>query len=146
MEFEDRELADRYIREYKPTFLIGSPMCIMFSQLQVLSKGKNPEEFEARLKKAERHIEFVTRLYRMQLEGGRYFIHEHPLTASSWKMPCIRRLWDEVGVRAVVADQCEYGLVSRDRWGSAPAKKPTGFLTTNEFVACGRGIKHAMPK
>ena len=28
---EDRELAERYIREYKPTFLIGSPMCTMFS-------------------------------------------------------------------------------------------------------------------
>ena len=27
---EDREMAERYIREYKPTFLIGSPMCTMF--------------------------------------------------------------------------------------------------------------------
>ena len=47
---EDRDLAERYIREYKPTFLIGSPMCTMFSRLQALNRGRDPEGFEARLK------------------------------------------------------------------------------------------------
>ena len=56
---EDRELAERYVREYRPTFLIGSPMCTMFSQLQALNKDRDPEKFQERLKKAERHIQFV---------------------------------------------------------------------------------------
>ena len=42
---EDRELAERYIREHKPTFLIGSPMCTMFSRLQALNMGKDPERY-----------------------------------------------------------------------------------------------------
>ena len=53
---EDRDLAEKYIREYKPTFLIGSPMCTMFSQVQSLNRGRNPEEFEDRLRQAEKHI------------------------------------------------------------------------------------------
>ena len=92
---EDREMAERYIREYRPTFLIGSPMCTMFSQIQALHKGRNPEEFEARLRKAERHMEFAVKMYRIQLKKGRYFIHEHPAGATSWQMESIRKLWRE---------------------------------------------------
>ena len=65
---EDRDMAERYVREYKPTFLIGSPMCTMFSRLQALNKDKDPEGFQQRLEKAERHIEFAVRMYRIQLE------------------------------------------------------------------------------
>ena len=34
----------------------------------------------------------------------------------------------------MMADQCEFGLRSRDKWGEAPAKKPTRFLTNAEHV------------
>ena len=62
-------------------FVIGSPMCTMFSQLQALNKKwneKRAEEYEARLRKAEAHMRFAVKMYRIQLEGGRYFVHEHP--------------------------------------------------------------------
>merc|ERR1712051_23843 len=107
----------------------------MFSQVQALNRNKDPEGFEARLKKAEKHMEFAVKMYRIQLKEGRYFIHEHPAGAISWRMEVIKKLWGEEGVRAVVADQCEYGLMSRDRWGSAPAKKPTRFLTNSWHAA-----------
>ena len=35
---------------------------------------------------------------------------------------------------AVVADQCEFGLTSKDKWGRAPAMKPTRFMTNSEWV------------
>ena len=129
---EDKDLAEKYIREQKPLFVIGSPMCTMFSQLQALNKKwneKRAEEYEARLRKAEAHMRFAVKMYRIQMEGGRYFVHEHPAGATSWRLPIIRKLWAEDGVRAVVADQCEFGLVGKDEWGTAPAKKPTRFLT-----------------
>ena len=50
---EDKELSERYIQEYRPTFLIGSPMCTMFSQLQAMNQNKDPERFQERLRKAE---------------------------------------------------------------------------------------------
>ena len=89
----------------------------MFSQVQSLNRERNPEEFEARLRKAEKHIEFAVKMYRIQLREGRYFVHEHPAGATSWRMEVIKKLWGEEGVRAVIADQCEYGLISRDKWG-----------------------------
>ena len=67
--------------EEKPTLLIGSPMCTAFSQLQRLNaKGAHSAE---KLRRAIKHMEFVPRLYRMQIDGGRLFPHEHPATASS---------------------------------------------------------------
>ena len=41
---EDRDLAEKYVRDYKPLFVIGSPMCTMFSTLQNLNKYKNEEQ------------------------------------------------------------------------------------------------------
>ena len=87
----------------------------MFSQLQGLNKGRDPEGYQERLRRAEKHIQFVVRLYRIQIEEGRYFIHEHPASATSWRLPCIRKLWKESGVFAVRADLCEFGLKSRDK-------------------------------
>ena len=135
---EDRDLAEKYIREYKPMFVIGSPMCTMFSKMQARNRERNEhrrEEYEARLRKAEKHMRFAVKMYRVQLEGGRYFIHEHPAEATSWRLPEIRRLWKEDGVKVVIADQCEYGLTSKDEWGEAPAKKPTRFMTNAWNVA-----------
>ena len=53
---EDRELAEKYIREFKPLVVIGSPMCTMFSQVQALNRnreGAQKEEYEARRRNAE---------------------------------------------------------------------------------------------
>ena len=44
----------------------------------------------------------------------------------------------------MIADQCEYGLVSKDKWGVAPAKKPTRFLT--KFIPGWRGFRGEVPK
>ena len=41
------------------------------------------EEYE----KAREHVRFCIKIYRMQMEAGRMFMHEHPTGASSWKLP-----------------------------------------------------------
>ena len=120
----------------------------MFSQLQAMNRnreGAKGEEYEERMRRAEKHMNFAVRIYRIQLEGGRYFVHEHPAMATSLKLPCIRGLLGESGVRAVVADQCEYGLTSRDKWGTAPAMKPTD-QGSDKFMACSRSSEHKVPK
>ena len=66
---EDRQLAEKYVREYKPLFLIGSPMCTMFSRLQELNKNRDAEKFEERLRKAEKHIQFVLNYTGSKCEG-----------------------------------------------------------------------------
>ena len=83
-----------------------------------------------------RHVEFCAKLYRLQLPEGRYFIHEHPDTATSWRLPQIESLRTTDGMWEVRTDLCMHGLTTikqgfRDR------------THTNEIiderVVCGDG-------
>lgn len=130
---EDREKAFAYVEKEKPTLLIGSPMCTMFSELQKLSKWS--EEKQRRWCEAVEHMAFAVKLYRLQLEQGRFFLHEHPEKASSWGLKEIEKLGREVGVSITVIDQCMYGLTT---WGMngkrMKAKKGTKFMTNSKCI------------
>ena len=87
-------------------------------------------------RKGIRHMEFVARLYRKQIEGDRVFLHENPAHAKSWALPCIRRVARETGVDIAEADQCMFG--SRTGGSSKTqrvlAKKPTKFMTNSRSI------------
>ena len=74
----------RRIKEESPSCVIGSPPCTMFSVLQAMNpavRGEDPEaaeKFRQELGKARKHVEFCCIIYKMQLAGGRHFLHEHP--------------------------------------------------------------------
>ena len=53
---------------------------------------------QGRLHNAVQHMEFVCELYREQAKEGRYFLHEHLATASSWELGCMRRFVDNMRV------------------------------------------------
>ena len=109
---EDRDKAEEYIDRTKPLFLIGSPPCVAFSQLQSLTADS--ERKREQLREGIRHMEFVARLYRKQIDEGRVFIHENPAHAKSWALPVIRRVLRQARVEIVEADQCMFGLKT---WG-----------------------------
>ena len=76
----------KIIREKRPWLLIGSPCCAAFSVLQNLTKGKGDLEKKAKLRRqAVAPLEFVCEIYKLQVEQGRYFLHEHPLSATYGK-------------------------------------------------------------
>ena len=81
-----RNRAMKSVKTIKPYMLIGSPECIPFSQIQNLNM-RTPEGKEKVMKERAQgvHLEFCRKLYMKQLRGGRYFLHEHPLTAASWR-------------------------------------------------------------
>ena len=68
------------------------------------------------------------------MEGGRYFVYEHPKSAASWLNPNIEKLASTEGVMRTELDQCEFGLMSEDELGRAPAKKPISLLTNSVEV------------
>ena len=68
------------------------------------------------------------------MDGGRYFVYEHPKSAVSWDNPNGVKLASTPGVMRTELDQCEFGLVSKDELGEAPAKKPTSLLTNSVEV------------
>ena len=80
-------------------------------------------------RKATVHLAFCCSLYGEQLSQGRYFLHDHPTSASSWKVKCMSDLERDPTVLTAEIDQCAYRLMSKDAEGDAPAKKPTRFLT-----------------
>jgi len=134
----DRDAAKRYVEIVKPTLVVGSPMCTAYSLLQKLNRGKSKEmdaKLDERRRNADMHMEFMMEVYKMQLDEGRYILHEHPLTAESWKLDSVKEILERSDMMTTVADQCEYGLQSKDRWGTAPAKKPTRFMTNSVMIA-----------
>ena len=110
-------------------------MCTMFSNLQKMTKWT--EDKQRRWIEAVDHIKVMAEIYRIQIEGGRWFLHEHPASATSWGLKVIQELAKQPGVEISVADQCMYDLKtwSRDGKRLLPAKKTTKFMTNCRGVS-----------
>ena len=133
---EMRKKARELVREQKPTLLIGSPMCRAFSLLQGLNKLRiGPEKWKAMIEHGRMHLEFMCELYHIQAGAGRYFLHEHPAGASSWKEDCTQRCMRLPRSTVVQSDLCGFGMTSQDMHGPGLVKKPTKFMTNSHHVA-----------
>ena len=145
-----RDKAERIIADGRAMLLIGSPMCSAFSQLQTLNKWSTPEVVRnMRLQEARRHIEFCCKLYRMQLEQGLYFLHEHPKRALSWEEPSVKALLRDHRVMRVDGDMCMFGMSQEVEGERVSVMKPTTFMTNAPGIArrlsrkCKRLHQHA---
>ena len=110
-DFDEQEMRDRAmkrVKEDKPQLLVGSPMCTAFSTWQrINNKIRDPYVVRMELRRAVKHLEFCAELYREQLKGGRYFVHEHPAYAASGQTEVIEGVMKEKGVIRVTCDQCQ---------------------------------------
>ena len=136
--------AWRLIRQTKPYMIIGSPPCTMFSQLQELNlhvhKGDEEwlREFDRKWEQAAQHIDFCVRIYRLQLNEGRHFIHEHPRDARSWNLETIRDLLGDPSVEWVDGHMCQFGMTApmSGEWkGEIGHVMKPRFMTSSRFVA-----------
>merc|ERR1711884_92933 len=108
---EARNRATRRVIEDRPLVLIGSPPCTDWSTLMNLNWDRmDPERVAERKRLARIHLEFCAKLYKIQHDAGRYFLHEHPHSAASWHEEVIKQLCQLEGILTVSADQCRYGL------------------------------------
>ena len=85
---EKRVRARNRVKEDRPFLLIGCPPCTAYSPLFSWNKamGTMGTEHTARTEAEGRvHLQFCAELYQMQLDAGRFFLHEHPKNATSWK-------------------------------------------------------------
>ena len=126
-EDDRQEAAWKLIKEERPMLVIGSPMCTECSLLLNLSKDKrDPKVVAEKLKRAIRHLTFCCEIYRYQIAHGRYFLHEHPLTATSWAEAVVRNIMGMPGVDRVTCHQCQYGAQAES---GDPILKPTRFMS-----------------
>ncbi len=133
-----RRRARALLREQKPYMLVGSPMCTHFTTWQRLNEAKSKDVVSMRraYTAAVVHMDFVAQLYVEQMQDGRYFLHEHPLSASSWQLPSIDKLRSDPRVDRVHGDQCQFGAeIQSGLQRGQPIKKPTGFMTNAHEVA-----------
>ena len=128
-----RTRAMRLVNERRPYLLVGSPPCTAYSNLQNLNKCRpgGEEKVAAAQLKAQVHLDFCAKLYSIQLAAKRYFVHEHPTSATSWKVKSIQQIADSPTVLTAKAHMCAYGMMSADKDGEGPALKPTTFLTNS---------------
>ena len=105
-------------------------MCRWFSTWGRINHPKmDQERLEQEMQKAIGHMEFVCRLYRIQLAMGGYILHEHPAGATSWDLPCVQDILRRTGVSTVMANMCCFGMVARDDDGVVrPVAKLTTFM------------------
>ena len=79
-----RDKALEIVNDKKPLFLMLSPECTPYSNIQNLNMrtpaGKAKVE-EAR-RRGDVHLVFCTKLAHKQMEGRRYFVYEHPESAA----------------------------------------------------------------
>ena len=131
------------IRDEAPYLLIGSPPCTYFSVLQELNKAVHGDKpgwqarFDAEKDKAIKHVEFCCALYKHQIKQGRHFLHEHPWTARSWRLPCVDELLKHPSVAIAQGHMYQFRMTSHiDRRGGEVGlvKKPTGFMTSSQFL------------
>lgn len=75
-------------------------------------------------------------------ERGRYFVHEHPASATSWSRPDVVRLRGMDDVTRATADMCMFGMKATDQRGQeGPVKKPTRWLSNAPALLRELGVR-----
>ena len=111
--------------EKNPFLLVLSPVCKAFSCLNNINRSRMGETRWLAMQTAARvHLRFAMTLCRLQLEKNNYFLFEHPLSASSWKLPEVHDVLSHPTVTCVRGDLCMYGMKSADSQGPGAVLKP----------------------
>ena len=120
-----RQEVATLIEKEDPLFLIGASPCTVFSSMQNINQKHNVgEAWETRYQQGLTHLEYAVPLYWEQISRGRFFIHEHPATASSWGLPMIKELERHPGVQIVTGDVCRWGMTLEK---DTPVDETTGW-------------------
>ena len=93
-------------------------------------------------------MKFCIRLSWKQVRAGRYFMHEHPWGASSWKNKKTQEVMNMDGVQVVKGNMCRFGMGIKEEGQEYAVSKPTGFMTNAPCIAerlhkeCSRDHEH----
>ena len=94
-------------------------------------------DIAAKIADAMTHLRFACKLYKRQVQKGRFFLHERPHTASSWNEDDVREVMNTEGVLYVRSDQCEAGQTEQGLHSTTTSRvrATTGWLTNSEQIA-----------
>ena len=90
-----------------------------------------PEQLTAKVKEAMAHIDFALKLCEIQAMAGRLFMFEHRVSAASWNLSLVKRMFKFKKVVTVDFDFCRLGM----HYKGYPAKKRTRIMTNSPCIA-----------
>ena len=113
-------------KEHKPQIIIGSPVCVMFSQDQNLSLWS--EDKQRMGVEAKKHVEFMCEIYAEQARCRSCFVHQHPVEATSWKLDAVEQIFPPERSRSSVCGSVHVRPphVAPERQGHARTEKKEG--------------------
>ena len=101
-------------------------------------------EFNRRKLEAIEHINFCCMMYEYEVRRGKHFLHEHPWTARSWKLPGIPKMLRNPAVNLVEGHMCQFRMMTHieEKDGKMGlVKKPTGFMTSSKCIAQALNVR-----
>ena len=144
----DRRRCWERLKAEDPWVVIGSPPCTAFSVLNTgLNKNRgDPAERERKMAEGKVLLGFALGVYAWQVKRGKYFLHEHPASASSWATPEVEAIRHMDSVSTVTSDACVFGMRAVGEDGQErPVKKPTRWMSNAPrllrslgYRCCGR--------
>ena len=122
------------IHRRRPKIVFLEPPCTWFSSLLQLNwKHMQRQVREEGMAFAIRLLEFSFLITHIQLQAGRAFVLEHPMTATSWKHPQVQHVLAKFPeVQFADFDFCMFGMVTNIR--REPVNKPTRLMTNCPHV------------
>ena len=103
--------------------------------MQKINKNRrDPKIVRAEEEEAKEHVRFCLRLYKIQIENRRYFVHEHPAGAASWQMAEMIKVAMMPGVDIVTMDMCCFGMTAEKDGIEGPVRKRTKIASNSKEV------------
>ena len=143
-----RVQARHDISKSDPLIVLAAPPCTVFSSLQNINQRHHgTPEWEKKYQDGLTLLQFSADVCWDQISRGKFFLHEHPATASSWDLPMVRELAEHPGVVAVTGDMCRWGMrlvEERENQGidqPVLVKKPTKWMTNCSLLATLLGVR-----
>lgn len=120
-----------------PFLLTGSPPCEAFSAiLRIMKSKRDPEKIQRDRELGLQHLRVAVEAYKRQMQRGRYFLHEHPWTASSWNEDVVKELREDPRVYVVKGPMCRWRMKPKDcAEENVYVRKETGWMTNSPVLA-----------
>ena len=127
-----RRRAIALLKRDKPLLFVACPMCGPFGGLQNFNCAKMTcEEVKEKLHSAMTHVKFALDMCLRKYRAGRFFVFEHPTSASSWTTAVMRHMMSFEGMHTAKFDFCQLGMTTTDAAGQTQSAKKRTTVRTN---------------
>ena len=129
---EMRNQAFKKIVAEKPFLLTGAHPCANWRSKSNASWSRmTPREKADELHRARVHMQFVCRMYKLQHEEGRYFLHEHSQSELPSRKDCVEEIQEMTGAKLMSVSQGSCSLPSIRRERNVELNEKSTMMVTN---------------